>query len=364
MFGPRLSGKSTYLKACFPKARYHTLLHSDELFRLAKDPAGLRRALVAEGPRRGEIVIIDEIQKLPILLDEVQSLIDEHGLRFILTGSSARKLRRSGVNLLGGRATQVTFHPLNSAELSRRFKLDRALQYGTLPPVWLSSEPWHELRDYVDLYLREEIMAEGLTRNLPAFSRFLDTAARCNGQLIQYTKIAGDAQISKTTAFEYFQVLKDTLIASELPSYTKTRSRKAIQLGKFFFFDGGVARYLQGRDRLERKHADYGEALEAFLHHELRAWTDQGRREPLCYWRSTSDFEVDFILDDRIAIEVKATARVQAADLKGLRALKEEGLLARYLLVSLDPKRQQWDGIECVPVELFLSELWSGRFDP
>ena len=360
LLGPRQTGKTTYLKDIFSEAKIYSLLSSDVFLRLSKDPSLIRRELDAIRGKQ-PIVVIDEIQKLPILLDEVHYLIEEKKTKFILTGSSARKLKRSGVNLLAGRASWINFNPFNFAELGKKFDLLRVLQYGTLPPVWLSDDPWSYLKDYVDLYLREEIMSEGLTRSLPSFSRFIEVAALCNGQIINYTKIANDSQVSKTTTYEYFQVLKDTLIATEVPAFGETKKRKAVASSKFYFFDNGVVRFLQGRDNLTLNSSDFGDAFESYFFHELKSYSNNNNLSDVMYWRSVSGFEVDFILNKDIAIELKSTKRVNNADLKGLRALKEEKLMKKYILVSLDEKRQKWDGIECIYYKDFLKELWSGE---
>ena len=361
LFGPRQTGKSTYLAHKYPDSPCYSLLQAGTYLDFSRDPARLGREL-AVADVAGRPVIIDEIQKLPALLDEIHLLIEKQRIKFILTGSSARKLRKAGVNLLGGRAAKVTFHPLTHRELGGEFDLDRALQYGTIPSVWRSAQPWEDLKDYVDTYLREEIMAEGLSRNLPVFSRFLETAALCSGQMINFAKIGSDAQVAHTTAYEYFQILKDTLIAYEVPPFRRTVKRKAIATAKYYFFDNGVTRYLQGRDRLTRQDADFGTALESYCHHELKSFADYHRLPEVYYWRSASGFEVDFILNGNIAIEIKSTRHVNAHDLRGLKALAEEKMMRDYLLVSLDKGRQVWDGVTCLPIEDFLRELWAGKY--
>lgn len=361
IFGPRQTGKTTFLKTSFQDAKTYSLLKSDIYLRLLKDPSLIRNELeLIEG--NIPLIIIDEIQKLPSLLDEVQELIDSKNVKFVLTGSSARKLKKQGVNLLGGRATWLNFNSFNFIELGNNFDLLRVLQFGTLPPVYLSKNPSSYLKDYVDLYLREEIMAEGLVRKLPAFSRFLEVAALCNGQMLNYTKIANDAQVPKTTTYEYFQILKDTLIAYELNSYKETKKRKAIQASKFYFFDSGVVRYLQGRASLNFNSEDFGSCFEAFIFHELKSYTDNNFLKDLCYFRSCSGYEVDFILDNRVAIEVKSTKKVSKSDLKGLFALKEENLIEKYILVSLDEINQKIDGVFCYYYKDFLIKLWDKAF--
>lgn len=310
------------------------------------------------------LVVIDEVQKLPELLDEVQLLIDERGVRFLLTGSSARKLRRRGVNLLGGRASTLRLHPFVSMELAD-LDLMRALRFGLLPPVYLSQAPESELADYCGTYLREEVAAEGLTRNLPAFSRFLEVAALCNGQQINFENISNDAQVPRSTVQQYFEILKDTLLAYELPSWRRTVKRKPIHVHKFYFFDIGVARQLAGGGPLNETSREFGDAFESFIFHELRAYADYRLGSPgerLHYWRSTSGFEVDFILDDAVAIEAKAARDVPLRELSGLRAIAEEGKLKRQLCVSREPRRRTVGNIHILPWREFLDELWAGRF--
>jgi predicted AAA+ superfamily ATPase len=322
---------------------------------LSRDPWRLRQ----EVQDRGALVVIDEIQKLPGLLDEVQWLIEERRCRFLLTGSSARKLRHGGVNLLGGRARSRTLHPFVSAELAD-FDLLRALSYGTLPSIYLSDSPEEDLRSYAGAYLREEVANEGLTRNIPAFSRFLEVAALCNGRMLNHTQVANDAQVPRTTVHEYFAILRDTLLGHDLPAWGEARTRKPVATSKFYFFDVGVARQLQGRGALNEKSADFGEALEAYVFHELRAWIDYGGRGTLHYWRTTSGFEVDFILNESVAIEVKAKPRVGGHDLKGLRAIADDTPVARRLVVSLEERPRKVDGIEILPWRQFLAMLWDG----
>lgn len=359
LFGPRQTGKSTLVRATLaagpPTRRPHVynLLESDTYLSLAREPWRIRQ----EVQDRGAIVVIDEIQKLPQLLDEVQWLIEERGSRVLMTGSSARKLRGGGVNLLGGRARSRTLHPFVSQELGE-IDLLRALSYGTLPPIYLSENPGADLKSYTGDYLREEIAQEGLTRNIPAFGRFLEIAALCNGRILNITKISNDAQVPRTTVHEYFQILRDTLVGHDLPAWGKSRTRKPLATSKFFFFDVGVARALQGRGPVEEKSADFGDALEAYLFHELRSWVDYRGRGELAYWRTTSGFEVDFVLDEAAAIEVKATRNAGARDLKGLRVIREETGIRRRYLVCLEPRPRLLEGIEILPWREFLVRLW------
>lgn len=357
LFGPRQTGKTSLIHHSLAKHRVYNLLDSETYLKLSRAPARLRE----EYRPQDKIVIIDEIQKLPSLLDEVHSLIEEKNIHFLLTGSGARKLRRGGVNLLGGRAWTRHLHPLTSAELREKFDLVKALNHGLLPSIYFSSSPEDDLQAYVGTYLREEIAAEALTRNIPAFSRFLEIAALCNGQLLNYAKISNDAQVARSTVQEYFQILKDTLIAYELTPWKRSFKRKPLSTSKLYFFDCGIARYLQKRSSVRPGSPEFGELFETFIFHELAAYCDYHGALALNYWRSKSGFEVDFILDSNTAIEVKATKTVSAQDLKGLKMLKEEGHLRKYVLVCMEKEPRSVDGIEILPVDIFLKKLWSGK---
>lgn len=355
LFGPRQTGKTALARNALPAARFYDLLDGDVFLTLSRRPAQLGEEL---GPK-DKLVVLDEIQKLPVLLDEVHRLIEQRGIRFVLTGSSARKLRRGGVNLLGGRAPSRTLHPFTYRELGDAFDLNKALDRGLLPSIYFSGSPREDLRAYVGIYLKEEIAAEALTRNIPAFSRFIEVAALSHGTMINYTAVASDAQVPISTVREYFQILEDTLLARTLPAWTKSRSRKAITAAKHYFFDGGVARHLQHRSGLQRRSPEFGEAFESYIFHELTTYLDYTEPAPLGYWRSTSNFEVDFVLGDMTAIEVKAKEQVGERDLRGIRALKEEGLLKNYVVVSLEARPRTVDGIRVMPWRGFLEELWS-----
>ncbi len=358
LFGPRQTGKTSLIEHTLKDCVVYNLLDSDIYLSLNQRPARLREELSP----RDRIVVIDEIQKLPALLDEVHLLIEKQGIHFLLTGSSARKLRRGGVNLLGGRARSQTLHPFIYREL-QDFDLLRALNFGLIPSVYFSDSPAEDLKAYAGNYLREEIAAEGLIRNVPAFSRFLEVAALCNGTLINYTLIANDAQVPKSTVQEYFRILQDTLIAEELPAWRQTVIRKPMATSKFYFFDVGVVRHLQHRSGLQEKAPEFGEAFETYLFHELKAYIDYQSRGELHYWRSKSNFEVDFILNGATAIEVKGKATIGSRDLKGLRALQEEALLKKYIVVCLEKRPRTVDSISILPWNMFLDRLWTGDFD-
>jgi predicted AAA+ superfamily ATPase len=358
LFGPRQTGKSALIQHALPDTRIYDLLDTDVFLTLSRRPGRLAEELDA----RTRLVVIDEIQKLPVLLDEVHRLIEQHKVRFVLTGSSARKLRRSSVNLLGGRAPARTLHPFIYRELGDKFQLVRALDRGLIPSIYFSERPRDDLRAYVGTYLKEEVANEALTRNVPAFSRFLEVAALCHGSMLNYTAVASDAQIPISTVREYFHILEDTLIAKALPAWTRSRSRKAITTAKHYFFDVGVVRHLQHRSGLARRSPEFGEAFESFMHHEISSYIDYTDDAPLAYWRSTSNFEVDFVLADKTAIEVKAKELVGDRDLRGLRALRDEKALKQYVVVSLESKPRTVDKIRILPWQYFLDELWDGAF--
>lgn len=358
LFGPRQTGKTALVRHALPGARVYDLLDTDIFLTLSRRPAQLGEEL---GPS-DRLVVLDEIQKLPVLLDEVHRLIEQRRIRFVLTGSSARKLRRGGVNLLGGRAPSRTLHPFIYRELGSAFELIKALDRGLLPAIYFSDSPREDLRAYVGTYLKEEIAAEALTRSVPAFSRFLEVAALSHGTMLNFTTVASDAQVPVSTVREYFHILEDTLLARTVPAWTKSRTRKAITTAKHYFFDVGVVRHLQHRSGLARRSPEFGEAFESFIFHELSTFIDYTEPMPLAYWRSTSNFEVDFVLADTTAIEVKAKEPVGERDLRGMRALKEEALLKHYVVVSLEPRPRTVDGIRVLPWQEFLEQLWAGAF--
>ncbi len=360
LFGPRQTGKSTYVRRQLPGTidLSFSLLDQGLLTAVLADPTRIRREIEARG-LRGAVVCIDEIQKCPPLMDEAHLMIEERGIRFLLTGSSARALRRKGVNMLGGRGSDRVMHPFSWCELRGRFSLDRALNHGLLPPHYLLDEPDEGLASYVDRYLMEEIAAEGLARNLPRFARFLQTASTTNAQMLNYSNVARDAQVPRQTVVQWYEVLRDTLIAFDLPAWTRTVRRKAVETARFYFFDTGVVRALRRMGRVVEGSADFGAFFEHYVFLELRAWIDYRRpRTPLAWWRSRSGYEVDFILDDRVAIEAKAARRVQPKHLRNLRALGEERLVERSIVVCREERPRVEQGIEIWPLEFFLAALW------
>jgi uncharacterized protein len=360
LFGPRATGKSTLIKRQLTEtAPVIDLLDSRLYLRLLSAPYDLE-AIISSGKNTG-IVVIDEIQRIPELLNEVHRLIENKKITFLLTGSSARKLRRGKANLLAGRVWESRLFPLIKKEIPD-FNLDRFLQYGGLPAVYLSQYPDEELDAYVNTYLKEEIMAEGLIRNLPPFSRFLRTIALASGELVNFAKLANDCQVPPSTVREYVGVLEDTLIGALLPAWAESKKRKAVRTAKFYFFDPGVTHALAGIKTLDRNSNLYGKSFEQFIWMEIRAYLSYTRnKSELTYWRSTRGHEVDFLIGDQTAIEVKASQNVSARDFKGLKALKEENIFKSYILVSQDPIHTRQDGFQALHWETFLEDLWSGK---
>jgi predicted AAA+ superfamily ATPase len=253
-------------------------------------------------------------------------------------------------------------HPLTKKELGTHFNLERALTRGLLPSIYFSDDAQADLEAYAGTYLQQEIVAEGTTRNVPAFSRFLRVASLCNATVINFTNIANDAQVPRTTVYEYFEILKDTLILHELPAWKKTKVRKPLVSSKYYFFDIGVARILQERE-YKRGTTEFGDAFETYIMHELSSYRDYVSGNELSFWRSESGFEVDFIIGDHTAVEVKAKQNIALQDLKGLRALAEEKKLKRYLCVSLEARRRKIGDVNVLPFAEFLDALWDGEYE-
>lgn len=359
LLGPRQVGKSTLVRAAMPpSAVVYNLAEADTFRALSANPELVRQRLRDDTTH----LFIDEAQRIPELFDEVQVLIDrDKKLRVVLSGSSARKLRRSGINLLPGRIWQRELFPLVYPETGPGRIHDRFIR-GSLPGLLDSGDFREELLNYVGLYLDEEVRAEGLVRGVGAFSRFLSVAALSNGKQINFTEIANDTGIKLNTVRAYFEILDDTLIGSFLSPFRETKTRKAVAAPKFFFFDHGVVNALLERFELGHDGDAYGIALEHLIFLELRAFLSYRRAPyPLSYWRTHSQFEVDFLLGDEVAIEVKSSHRVTERDERGLRALSDDLTLKRRIIVCREPfERKSSSGVEILPVEIFLERLWSG----
>ncbi len=359
LFGPRQTGKSFYLKNSFENVFYYDLLKTDLFFRLSANPSLIREELLASKEKK--LVIIDEIQKLPVLLDEVHYLIENHDIRFILTGSSARKLKYGAANLLGGRALTRHLFPLTTTEIPD-YNLERIINFGSLPAFYTSPDPYEDLESYVGTYLKEEIIAEGVVRKLEHFTRFLRLAAQCDTEMLNYSNIGSDLGMPAKTIREYFRILEDTLIGTVLEPFTGTVKRKAISTAKFYFFDIGVSNILAERSYIKPKTELFGKAFEHFIFLELKAYLDYSRkRAKLTFWRSKAGHEVDFLIGDKIAIEVKSSDMVSAKHLKGLKALAEDLDLTRKIVVSMDPVHRKIGEIDIYPYKLFLEKLWDNE---
>ena len=313
-------------------------------------------------------MIIDEIQKIPILLDEVHDIIEKKKIHFVLTGSSARKLKRtklkrSGVNLLAGRAWQANLFPLTTQEITD-FDLDKYLLYGGLPQVYSSAEPEEELDAYVNIYLKEEIKEEALVQNFINFSRFLKVASLANTQQLNYASVSQESGVPATSVKHYFEILEETFIGFNLASWNESKKRKAISAGKFYFFDIGVANFLSGTKVLNRNSDDFGKSFKHFIAMEIRAYLSYFRiKKELCFWRTSTKIEVDFIIGNDMAVEVKSSHKVSDKHLKGLRALQEEGIVSKFYLISFDEnERITSDKIHIIHWKNFLANLWKNIY--
>lgn len=360
LWGARQTGKSTLLKKLFPDSLWFDLLQTDVFERLYKKPSLLREIVAAIQP--DQPVVIDEVQKIPALLDEVHGLIENQHTRFILSGSSPRKIIRTQANLLGGRALRYELFPLVSREIPD-FDLLRALNNGLLPRHYLADEPDQMISAYIGNYLRDEIMAEARLRNVASFSRFLEVAAFSNGEMVNYSNIASECGISAPTVKEYFQILEDTLTGRFLPSFQKRPKRRVIQAPKFYYFDVGIVNYLLKRGKIVMGSEAFGNAFEHFIYQEIYAHSNySGLRYPVYYWRTASQLEIDFVLGDHeVAIEVKSTANAIPRHAKGLKKFTEEYSVKTQLLITNDPFPRQMGDCLVLPWQIFLQRLWAGE---
>ena len=358
LFGPRATGKTFLINQQVSKnALIINLLNSEIYLQLSASPHDLVSMIDAEPSCK--LVVIDEIQRVPMLLNEVHSLIEERGLKFLLTGSSARKLKRGSANLLAGRAWEARLFPFTSHELPK-FDLEKYLLIGGLPSVYFSAHPNEELFSYVGTYLKEEIQAESLVRKLPAFSRFLQMSALTNGQMLNFSNIASDVGMPAVTVREYYTLLEDTFIGFMLPAYTKTKKRKAISTAKFYYFDIGVRNTLAGVKNIGKNTEVYGQLFEHFIVLELRAYLSYQRiRKDLSYWQSKGGQEVDIIVGDELAIEVKSSKKIMEKHLKSIKVFSEEEICERYIVVSHDKVNRRVGNIDIMYWKDFLEKLWS-----
>jgi uncharacterized protein len=360
LWGPRQTGKTSLLTIQFSQAEHIDLLRSELFIAYSKRPQLLRERMLKLNP---EIVIIDEIQKVPALLDEIHWLIENTNIQFVLCGSSARKVKRGHANLLGGRAFRRVLHGISAIELKKDFDLLKMLNHGYLPKIYLSDNPEDYHHSYVTDYLKEEIAAEGLVRNLPSFSEFLELASLSDTEMISYSTFARDVGVSQPTIKSYFEILTDTMLAELLPSYTKRPKRRVIQAPKFYFFDVGIVNYLAQRGSIKIGSELFGKAFENWVFHELRCYRDYKKPAlKIHYWKLSSGIEVDFILGNmEVAIEVKSSKKINSSHLKGLRELrKDHPSIGKLVVVSLEsPSRITSDGIEIFSYIDFIDVLWN-----
>ncbi len=370
LWGPRKTGKTTLLLEKFPKSLRYDLLQTDVFLRLSKEPFRFREELLAKNEREKieGPVIVDEIQKIPALLDEIHWLIEHKKISFLLCGSSARKLKRSHANLLGGRAWRLELFPLTYRELGDDFDLLRALNHGLIPKHYVDEEYARALEAYIYNYLQEEIQYEGLVRNLPAFTRFLDAVSFSNGELVNYTNISRDCGVDAKTVAQYYQILCDTLIGTFLEPFRKQRKRQVISAtSKFYLFDVGVAGGLTRRLLQTNRGAEFGKAFEHFILMELLAYRSYARKHfKISFWRTKDGHEVDFVIDDgKIAIEVKGADHMGAQETKGLRVFMEEHKPQKAILVCQETvPRKTESGIDILPWKVFFERLWNDEFSP
>ena len=365
LLGARGTGKTTWIQQHFASAAQYDLLLASESLRLARDPSLFQKECMALPD--GAWIVVDEIQRVPALLDEVQSLMTKKRQRFVLSGSSARKLRRSGANLLAGRAEVRAMFPLVADEIDDDRPLDDVLTQGMLPLAVTGKRPRAFLKSYCDVYLREEVQAEALVRQIGPFARFLEVAARANGQTVNVSNIARDTGIARQTAEEFFQILVDTLLANWLPAWKLKKAIKQVAHPKFYLFDSGVARQLTGQSHLSLGAEERGFLFETYLLHELRAWLHyHDRDDPLAYWKTYDGQEVDFVIEtDKglVAIEVKSADRWDPRWNRGLSALRERhpgGLRAAYGVFAGE-RAMQIDDVLVLPWRQFLRRLWQGE---
>lgn len=366
LWGPRQTGKTTLLRETYPEALWIDLLKAEEYRRYLQNPELLRAEFaVASSARSPRQVVIDEVQKVPPLLDEVHWLHENRGVHFALCGSRARKVKRGQANLLGGRAVRYELYGLTAQEIGRDFNLDRMLNHGYLPRIYESARPQRLLNAYVADYLKEEVAAEGLTRNLPVFSEFLNVAVLSDAELVNFSTIARDCGVSSHTIKGYFQILEDTLLGRWLPAYTKRPKRRVIAAPKFYFADVGMVNHLAKRGSVQPGSELYGKAFEHWVFHEVSAYNAYSEAfATLRYWRLASGIEVDLIVNDmQLAIEAKASRRITTDHLRGLRALvQDHPRIKQRILVCLEPKSYQTeDNILILSATDFCQRLGAGE---
>lgn len=360
LLGPRGTGKSTLIKDLFPDALYIDLLLPDVYRTYLARPERLRELAYANKDKK--VIVLDEVQKVPQLLEVVHSLMeDKKGWQFVLTGSSARKLKKTGIDLLAGRALMKRMHPFIASELKDYFKLEEALQHGMMPVVLGSSSPAASLQAYVDLYIREEVQMEGLTRNIGNFARFLEAASFSHGAVLNISNIARECGVERKVVEGYLQILEDLLLAFRLQVFTKRAKRATVQHPKFYFFDTGIYNTLRPSGPLDRPGEKSGAALEGLIAQHLRAWIDYRHQDcRLFFWRTSAGSEVDFVVYGKkifLAIEVKNAINIYPKDLRPLKAFGEDYPEAERILLYRGKEKLLRDGILISPCEDFLPGL-------
>jgi len=364
LFGPRGTGKSTFMRERFPDACYVDLLDPEMVRSFSARPERLAEVVRGQGGQK--CFVIDEIQKVPELLSVIHKLIEEkQGYTFVLTGSSARKLKRTGVDMLSGRALLRTMHPFLASELGESFHLEEALQRGLLPLVYSSANPEDVLRSYAALYLREEVQMEGLVRNIGNFSRFLEAISFSHASILNLSNVARDCMVERKVVEGYTAILEDILLGFRLPVFTRRAKRELAGHPKFYLFDAGVFRSLRPRGPLDRPEEMEGQALEGLVAQHLSGWLAYSpEKSDLYFWRTRSGVEVDFVVygpQGLWALEVKNTATIRPADLRGLKSFRDEYPEGRSIFLYRGRERILREGILCLPCGDFLSHLLPGK---
>ena len=364
LFGPRGTGKSTFVKRQYGDALYIDLLDPERIRFFSARPERLKE--IADANPSSAHIVVDEIQRVPEMLTVVHKLMEEKkGVSFVLTGSSARKLKRAGVDLLGGRALLHTLHPFMAGELGNEFNLDQALQYGLLPLVIHAKDPEEVLRSYTALYLREEVQMEGLVRNVGNFSRFLEAISFSHASILNISNVSRECEVERKVVESYVTILEDILLGWRLPVFTRRAKRALVAHPKFYLFDTGVFRALRPRGPLDQPADIEGQALEGLVAQHLRAWAAYSRvKRDLYYWRTRAGVEVDFVVygtEGLWAIEVKSSSKIHSGDLRGLRAFRDEYPNSKTLLIYRGQDRLVKSGVLCVPCSDFLMGLYPDR---
>lgn len=368
LLGPRKTGKSTYLRTYFPQSIYIDLLDTNQLVRYTNEPwlfkEELLQMLATDPSKRDLPIIVDEIQQVPLILNEIHSLIESEKLIFILSGSSARKLRQKGVNLLGGRAGRVYFNPLSLFEIPKEYSLLEILNKGKIPSILLADEHYQLLESYVNVYLKEEILQEGLTRNLRIFSEFLRIASFSQSEQINYSNIAREVGIDNRTIKDYFQILEDTLIGNFIYPFIDHKKRSEIVSSpKFYFFDTGIANFLRGIQFTSEDSSEFGKSFEHLVYLELKTYLDYHAKDSskISYWRNKKGLEVDFVINDaQVAIEVKS-GNLRNDNFEGLLEFKSiYNPTKAFIVANITQSRILANGLTVLTLRDFVESLWKG----